>query len=110
MYVYFFVYTFHKYTYDTHILHSSESVALSFLSGKIFFKNLKYHSINQSFSVLRGHITFRYWDFSVRESDLNTETESTRKNGWGIMIIFSVFSFYSTIIWYAIQYLFSIIV
>ncbi|TPX34646.1 hypothetical protein SmJEL517_g02685 [Synchytrium microbalum] len=44
-----------------------ESIAFAPLSGKILFKNLKYYSRDQSISILRGHITFRYWVFRVRK-------------------------------------------
>ncbi|TPX65020.1 hypothetical protein SpCBS45565_g05450 [Spizellomyces sp. 'palustris'] len=44
-----------------------ESVQFAPLSGKVLFRNLRYYSRNQSLSVLRGHITFRYWVSRVRK-------------------------------------------
>jgi hypothetical protein len=43
-----------------------ESIALAPLAGKLMFKNLRYSSRNQSFSVLRGYVSFRYWIFRVQ--------------------------------------------
>ncbi|RKO93139.1 hypothetical protein BDK51DRAFT_33607, partial [Blyttiomyces helicus] len=57
------IYTWRKYKAWVDL----ESVQFSPLSGKILFKNLRYHSRNQSFVVLRGHITFRYWLPRVRK-------------------------------------------
>ncbi|CAG8815105.1 1220_t:CDS:2, partial [Racocetra persica] len=43
------------------------SIQFAPLAGRILFKNLKYYSTNQSFSVLKGYITCQYWLWSVRE-------------------------------------------
>jgi len=45
----------------------SESIQFAPLAGRILFKNLKYLSRNQSITVLKGSVTWRYWLWSVRE-------------------------------------------
>ncbi|KAF9302036.1 hypothetical protein BGZ74_005928 [Mortierella antarctica] len=39
------------------------------LGGRILFKNFRYHSRNQSITVLHGFISFRYWLWNVRTED-----------------------------------------
>jgi len=43
-----------------------ESIQISFLAGRILFKNFRYQSRNQSIYILKGHITWRYWLRRVR--------------------------------------------
>lgn len=50
-------YTWHRHKAYIHI----EAIQLSFLAGRILFKNLSYKSRNQSIQILKGHITCRYW-------------------------------------------------
>ncbi|RIA94532.1 hypothetical protein C1645_873391 [Glomus cerebriforme] len=57
------VYTWRKY----HAYIEIESLQFAPLAGRILFKNLKYRSINQSFSILKGHITVQYWLWNVRK-------------------------------------------
>ncbi|KAG8901896.1 hypothetical protein FRB99_005016 [Tulasnella sp. 403] len=40
---------------------SLEGLQLSLLAGRIFIKDFRYHSRNQSIRVLKCHITWRYW-------------------------------------------------
>jgi energy-coupling factor transporter transmembrane protein EcfT len=49
--------TWHRYKAYIHI----EAIQLSFLAGRILFKNFRYQSSNESIYVLKGHITWRYW-------------------------------------------------
>ncbi|KAI8998306.1 hypothetical protein BC832DRAFT_242124 [Gaertneriomyces semiglobifer] len=46
-----------------------ESIQISPISGKILFRNFRYHSRNQSVQILRGHIGFRYWFRHVRQEN-----------------------------------------
>ncbi|CAG8472716.1 9921_t:CDS:10 [Diversispora eburnea] len=46
-----------------------ESIQFSPLAGRILFRNLKYRSINQSFIILKGHITCQYWLWNVRKEE-----------------------------------------
>src|SRR5208282_3549638 len=54
--------TWHRYKAYIHI----EAIQLSFLAGRILFKNFRYQSRNQSIYILKGHITWRYWLRRVR--------------------------------------------
>lgn len=49
--------TWHRYKAYIHI----EAIQLSFLAGRILFKNFRYQSSNESIYILKGHITWRYW-------------------------------------------------
>ncbi|CAI2166079.1 15533_t:CDS:2 [Funneliformis geosporum] len=53
-----------------------ESLQFAPLAGRVLFKNVKYRSINQSFSILKGHVTVRYWLWNVRK-----ECQSQDNNG-----------------------------
>ena len=46
-----------------------ESLQIAPLGGRILFKNFRYHSRNQSITVLHGFISFRYWLWNVRTED-----------------------------------------
>ncbi|KAG5462853.1 MAG: hypothetical protein BJ554DRAFT_3254, partial [Olpidium bornovanus] len=46
-----------------------ESIHFALIAGRIMVRNLRYYSKNQSFSVLRGTVTFRYWLRKVRGGD-----------------------------------------
>ncbi|KAG2229708.1 hypothetical protein INT48_004225 [Thamnidium elegans] len=46
-----------------------DSIRVSLLGGRILFKNLRYLSTNQSVSIVKGHISFRYWLFNVRKAE-----------------------------------------
>ncbi|KXS18558.1 hypothetical protein M427DRAFT_194446 [Gonapodya prolifera JEL478] len=51
------LYTWKRYNAMVEI----ESFSLSPLSGKIFFRNVRYQSRNESFHVFRGYLVFRHW-------------------------------------------------
>jgi ABC-type multidrug transport system fused ATPase/permease subunit len=65
------LYTYRKYQFHIEV----ESARISFLSGKLFFKNLRYFSSNMGVSVVQGYITFRYWLLNVRKSTSNAAEE-----------------------------------
>ncbi|SCU90342.1 LADA_0F03400g1_1 [Lachancea dasiensis] len=44
------------------------SLKISFLGGRLFFKNLTVVTENQTISVLQGHLTWRYWLFNSRQT------------------------------------------
>ncbi|KAF9586262.1 hypothetical protein BGW38_007796 [Lunasporangiospora selenospora] len=61
-----------------------ESLQIAPLGGRILFKNVRYHSRNQSITILHGYITFRYWLWNVRTEDDPIPEDSagiTRENG-----------------------------
>ncbi|CAG8439893.1 14436_t:CDS:10 [Funneliformis mosseae] len=66
------IYTWRKYRAYIEI----ESIQFAPLAGRILFKNVKYRSINQSFLILKGHVTVRYWLWKVRK-----ECQSQDNNG-----------------------------
>jgi hypothetical protein len=47
-----------------------QSVQLSLLGGRLFFKNFSYVGTNEAVCVLQGHLTWRYWLWNSRKSSL----------------------------------------
>ncbi|OBZ68127.1 hypothetical protein A0H81_11865 [Grifola frondosa] len=45
------------------------SVHFSILSGRILFKDLRYHSSNQTFRIVKGQVSWRYWLRSPAEEE-----------------------------------------
>jgi len=66
-------YTWHRYKAYIHI----EAIQLSFLAGRILFKNFRYQSRNQSVYILKGHITWRYWLRRTRVRENSQVREGT---------------------------------
>ncbi|KEF57802.1 uncharacterized protein A1O9_05722 [Exophiala aquamarina CBS 119918] len=60
-------FTWHKYRIWIDI----QSLQLSFLAGRIFFKGLRYHAENETVLIQSGYITWRYWLRSARQVDLS---------------------------------------
>ncbi|KAI7829028.1 hypothetical protein BC939DRAFT_40483 [Gamsiella multidivaricata] len=54
-----------------------ESLQIAPLGGRILFKNFRYHSRNQSITVLHGFVSFRYWLWNVRTEDDPIPEDST---------------------------------
>ncbi|KAI9605129.1 hypothetical protein H4Q26_003103 [Puccinia striiformis f. sp. tritici PST-130] len=50
---------FRKYNYNASV--EVEAIQLSLLAGRVLFRNARYHSINQSLRIVKGHLTCRYW-------------------------------------------------
>ncbi|KAG8952761.1 hypothetical protein FRC04_003684 [Tulasnella sp. 424] len=61
-----------------------EGLQLSLLAGRIFIKDLRYHSRNESIRILKCHITWRYWlwrtQTALEPTGNNAETESLLKS------------------------------
>ncbi|RHZ51053.1 hypothetical protein Glove_485g16 [Diversispora epigaea] len=71
------IFTWHQYNAYIEI----ESIQFAPLAGRILFRNLKYRSINQSFIILKGHITCQYWLWSVRkEEHQGVDTDDNNNN------------------------------
>lgn len=68
--------TWHRYKAHIHV----EAIQISFLAGRILFKNFRYQSRNQSIHVLKGHVTWRYWlrRVRVRENSQVKETANAK--------------------------------
>ncbi|KAF9358563.1 hypothetical protein BGX26_001452 [Mortierella sp. AD094] len=60
-----------------------ESLQIAPLGGRILFKNFRYHSRNQSITVLHGFISFRYWLWNVRTEDDPIPEDSTDSKNTG---------------------------
>ncbi|KAG7819131.1 hypothetical protein KL928_002999 [Ogataea angusta] len=57
-----------------------QSYKVSFLGGRLFFKNVTIITKNEMILIHQGWLTWRYWLTSVRQSGFITEQENT-KNG-----------------------------
>lgn len=45
------------------------SISFSILAGRVSFKDLRYHSANQTIVVVKGQISWRYWIRAPAEED-----------------------------------------
>ncbi|EED13208.1 fermentation associated protein (Csf1), putative [Talaromyces stipitatus ATCC 10500] len=59
-------YTWHYYRAYVDI----QALQVSLLGGRIFFKGIRYHGVNETVLIQRGHITWNYWMRTVRRLDL----------------------------------------
>ncbi|KLO15399.1 hypothetical protein SCHPADRAFT_995885 [Schizopora paradoxa] len=55
------------------------SVHLSLLAGRILLKNVRYHSSNQTFRIVKCQFSWRYWIRTVAEEEDLVEAESAGK-------------------------------
>lgn len=67
-------YTWHYYRAYVDI----NALQISLLGGRIFFKGIRYHGVNETIFIHGGFITWRYWTRTVERNDL---TEIRRKKG-----------------------------
>ncbi|ANB14605.1 Csf1p [Sugiyamaella lignohabitans] len=58
-----------------------QSLQVSLLGGRIFFKNLSYVGTNEAICVLEGSFTWRYWLFYTRESLISGFLKDSHKGG-----------------------------
>ncbi|GLA54316.1 hypothetical protein AnigIFM63604_011852 [Aspergillus niger] len=59
-------YTWHYYRAYVDI----RALQISLLGGRVFFKGIRYHGVNETIFVHGGFITWHYWRHSVRQTDL----------------------------------------
>ncbi|KAF2760497.1 hypothetical protein EJ05DRAFT_509028 [Pseudovirgaria hyperparasitica] len=59
-------FTWHKYQAYIDI----QSLQISLLAGRIFFKDIRYHAHNQTILVHGGYITWQYWLRTVQDTDV----------------------------------------
>ncbi|KAF2747883.1 hypothetical protein M011DRAFT_477050 [Sporormia fimetaria CBS 119925] len=59
-------YTWRKY----HAYIDIQSLQISLLGGRLFFKDIRYHGHNETILLHGGHITWQYWLRRVRKADL----------------------------------------
>ena len=64
-------YTWHKFRVYIDI----QSLQISFLGGRIFFKGLRYHGKNETVLVQNGYITWQYWLHAVKQVDVIRDKE-----------------------------------
>ncbi|KAF2101704.1 hypothetical protein NA57DRAFT_34014, partial [Rhizodiscina lignyota] len=58
-----------------------QALQISFLGGRIFFKDLRYHAHNETIFVHGGFITWRYWLSRVREAEVHTAADTKKPTG-----------------------------
>ncbi|KAF2089427.1 hypothetical protein K490DRAFT_37097 [Saccharata proteae CBS 121410] len=68
-------YTWHKFRAYIDI----QSLQISLLGGRIFWKGIRYHGHNQTILVHGGYITWRYWFRKVKETELFEHGKPTPK-------------------------------
>ncbi|OJJ47228.1 hypothetical protein ASPZODRAFT_132195 [Penicilliopsis zonata CBS 506.65] len=64
-------YTWHYYRAYVDI----KALNISLLGGRIFFKDIRYHGVNETIFVHGGFITWQYWARAVQRSDLSKLNE-----------------------------------
>ena len=67
-------YTWHKFRVYIDI----QSLQISFLGGRIFFKGIRYHGKNETILVQNGYITWQYWLHAVKQVDVSRDKEPNR--------------------------------
>ncbi|KAJ5316627.1 hypothetical protein N7508_001135 [Penicillium antarcticum] len=77
-------YTWHYYRAYVDI----NALQISLLGGRIFFKGIRYHGVNETIFIHGGFITWRYWSRTVERNDLTgihrkTGLHDTTGNGNG---------------------------
>ena len=60
-------YTWHYYRVYVDI----NALQFSFLGGRVFFKGIRYHGVNETIFIHGGFVTWHYWRRTVRETDLS---------------------------------------
>ncbi|KAF7126202.1 hypothetical protein CNMCM5793_002624 [Aspergillus hiratsukae] len=72
-------YTWHYYRayIDIHALQ------ISLLGGRIFWKGIRYHGVNETIFVHGGFITWHYWKRTVRKTDLSLLNSSNERTPAG---------------------------
>ncbi|KAF4215589.1 hypothetical protein CNMCM8980_010574 [Aspergillus fumigatiaffinis] len=72
-------YTWHYYRayVDIHALQ------ISLLGGRIFWKGIRYHGVNETIFVHGGFITWHYWKRTVRHTDLSSLSSSNERTPAG---------------------------
>jgi hypothetical protein len=60
-------YTWHYYRVYVDI----KALQISLLGGRVFFKGIRYHGVNETIFVHGGFITWRYWKRTVERTDLS---------------------------------------
>jgi hypothetical protein len=59
-------YTWHKFRVYVDV----QSLQISLLAGRVFFKGVRYHGHNETILVQNGYLTWQYWLHTVKQVDL----------------------------------------
>ncbi|KAL1628716.1 Macrophage colony-stimulating factor 1 receptor [Neofusicoccum ribis] len=70
-------YTWHNYRAYIDI----QSLQISLLGGRVFWKDIRYHGHNQTILIHGGYITWRFWYRKVKETELFCNGQATEKPG-----------------------------
>jgi hypothetical protein len=70
-------YTWHYYRAYVDI----NALQISLLGGRIFFKGIRYHGVNETIFIHGGFITWRYWTRTVERNDLTGLRRKTEFTG-----------------------------
>lgn len=70
-------YTWHNYRAYIDI----QSLQISLLGGRIFWKDIRYHAHNQTILIHGGYITWRFWYRKAKETELFCNGQATEKPG-----------------------------
>ncbi|EKG14093.1 Ets, partial [Macrophomina phaseolina MS6] len=75
-------YAIRAYTWHNHRAYIDiQSLQISLLGGRIFWKDIRYHAHNQTILVHGGYITWRFWYRKAKETELFCNGQSTEKPG-----------------------------
>jgi hypothetical protein len=73
-------YGIRSYTWrNYHAYIDIQSLQLSLLGGRIFFKDIRYHAHNETILIHSGYITWTYWYRKVREAQVFTDPAPSGK-------------------------------
>lgn len=59
------------------------ALQVSLLGGRIFFTGLRYHGNNETILVHNGYVTWSYWQWRVRQSDIERSKEAAQDQAAG---------------------------
>ncbi|KAH8705185.1 putative fermentation associated protein [Talaromyces proteolyticus] len=72
-------YGIRAYTWHYHRAYVDiQALQISLLGGRIFFKGVRYHGVNETVLIQRGYLTWNYWKRTVRNIDLARNKLSPR--------------------------------
>ncbi|KAL4933343.1 putative fermentation associated protein (Csf1) [Aspergillus undulatus] len=70
-------YTWHYYRAYVDI----NALQFSLLGGRIFFKGIRYHGVNETIFIHGGFITWNFWKHAVRRTDISQLGSGTKRAG-----------------------------
>lgn len=67
-------YTWHYYRVYVDI----KALQVSLLGGRVFFKGIRYHGVNETIFIHGGFVTWRYWKRTVERTDLSRAANKSK--------------------------------